>query len=171
MATSTSIQYLETSGVSVSGAVVQNGANVMNRRTVEVFLTETAITAGQLVSLDIAAAKTTLDSTGGLSSATVITSLFTTLARKAVVGVALESVTGTAASPQPIKVVIRGPVPMNCVAVVALGDTLCADTAAASAGLAMVTTGAILNPPLAYAMVANAVGAGTNLCYFFGLGS
>jgi len=170
MATSTSIQYLETSGVSVSGAVVQNGAAVMNRRTVEVFLTETAITAGQLVSLDIAAAKTTLDSSGGLSSATVISSAFTTLARKAIVGVALESVTGTATSPQPIKVVIRGPVGIACVAVVALGDTLCSDTAG-GAGLAMVTTGAILNPPLAYAMVANAVGAGTNLCYFFGIGS
>ena len=78
--------------------------------------------------------------------------------------------TGTATAPQPIEVVIRGPAPIACVAVVALGDALCADTAGGT-GLAMVTTGAILNPPIAYAMVANAVGAGTNLCYVFGLGS
>ena len=170
MATSTSLQYLETTTNLAAGGTTQVGANVMNRRTVETFLTETAITAGQLVSIDIAAAKTTLDTSGGLSAATVIASIFTTTSRKAVIGVALKSVTGTATSPQPIEVVIRGPAPINCVAVVALGDTLCADTAGGT-GLAMVTTGAILNPPIAYAMVANAVGAGTNLCYVFGLAS
>jgi len=132
MATTTILQYLEGAGVSASGAVVQNGNSPLNRQQVETFLTETAITKGQLVSLD--AAKLSTDSSGGLTSLTVITADFNSSpVRKIVVGVALESVTGTATSPQPIKVCIRGVVTgVATTGATAVGQTLILDSGGAA---------------------------------------
>lgn len=175
MATTTILQYLESAGVSVSGAVVQNGNSPLNRRQVETFLTETAITAGQLVSID--AAKLATDASGGLTSLTVITADFNSApVRKVVVGVALESVTGTATSPQPVKVCIRGVVSgVLTTGVTAVGDTLILDAAGAAgtaaaqpvsvneAGAAVVPLG----PAIGYALTIAA--AGTCTAYIRGL--
>ena len=52
MATSTLIQYLETSQVTGLGVSVPVGAGAMNRSQTETFLAASAITAGDFVSLD-----------------------------------------------------------------------------------------------------------------------
>jgi hypothetical protein len=169
MATTTILQYLDGAGVSASGAVVQNGNSPLNRQQVETFLTETAITKGQLVSLD--AAKLSTDSSGGLTSLTVITADFNSApVRKIVVGVALESVTGTATSPQPVKVCIRGVVTgVVTTGVTAVGSTLILDSAggagACQAQPAQVDEGGAaivpLGPPIGYALTVAAAGACT----------
>jgi len=152
MATSTLLQYLETSGVSVSGAVVQNGVTPSNRLQTETFLTETAITAGQLVAVDTA--KLATDASGGLTAATVITADFNSApVRKIVVGVAAESVTGTATAPAFVKVIVRGPasaVPLATVGC-AVGDPVVLDTAGGT-GACMVNTAANIGHVVGYAL-------------------
>lgn len=169
MATTTILQYLESAGVSASGAVVQNGVSPLNRRQVETFLTETAITAGQLVAID--AAKLATDASGGLTSLTVITADFNSApVRKVVVGVALQSVTGTATSPQPIQVCVRGVVTgVVTTGVTAVGDTLILDSAggagACQAQPASVNEGGAatvpLGPAIGYALTVAAAGTCT----------
>ena len=152
MATQTLLQYLDTAGVSVSGAVTQFGLSPSNRQQFETFNTETAITKGQLVSVDVA--KMATDASGGLTAATVITSDFNSATvQKIVVGVAAESVTGTATSPQPVKVIVRGPasaVPLATVGC-AVGDPLVLDTAGA-AGSIMLNTAANIGHVIGYAL-------------------
>lgn len=171
MATSTLIQYLESSGVSISGATVQNGLSASNRQQFETFLCESAITKGQLVAVDVTAAKLVTDPTGGLSAATVITADFNAAGtvQKIVVGVAAESVTGTATSPQFVKVVVRGPASsVPVIAATAVGDPLTLDTAGA-AGSAQVAGAANTVHVFAYAMTSTA-GAGSVVAYVLGTG-
>ena len=176
MATTTLIQYLESTGKSVTtGADTQLGNSPLNRQQVETFLTETAITKGQLVALD--GAKIVTDASGGLTSLTVITADFDSApVRKMVVGVALEAVTGTATSPQPIKVCIRGVVTgVVTTGATAVGQTLILDSAGGAgaclgqavsvneAGIAVVPLG----PAIGYALTIAA--AGTCTAYVRGL--
>jgi hypothetical protein len=153
MSTSTSIQYLETTGKSVTtGADVQLGLSPLNRLQTEIFLCETAITKGQLVAVDVA--KMATDTTGGLTAVTVIAADFNAATvQKIVVGVAAEAVTGTATSPQPVKVVIRGPasaVPLVTVGCT-VGDPLVLDTAGGT-GSCMVNTAANIGHVVGYAL-------------------
>lgn len=171
MATSTLVQYLETSGVSVSGAVTQVGVAASNRIQIETFLCETAITKGNLVAIDVTAAKLVTDPTGGLSAATVITSDFNAAGtvQKIVVGIAAETVTGTAAAPAFVKVIVRGPaITVPVVAATAVGDPLTLDSAGA-AGSAQVAAAATTTHVFAYAMTSTA-GAGTLTAYVLGTG-
>ena len=101
MATSTLIQYLDKTQNTVSGGTVAVGASSSNRSESETFLTESAITKGQWVSFDIA-------QTGASKVLVVVTAPLVANGNGAVIGVALESVTGTATSPQPIRVCISG---------------------------------------------------------------
>jgi hypothetical protein len=153
MATSTLIQYLETTGKSVTtGADTQLGTSPLNRLQTETFLCETAITAGQLVAVNVV--KMSTDTSGGLTAVTVITADFNAATvQKIVVGVAAESVTGTATSPQPIKVIVRGPataVPLATVGC-AVGDPLVLDTAGGT-GACMVNTAANIGHVVGYAL-------------------
>ena len=169
MATSTLLQYLDTAGVSVSGAVTQFGLSPSNRQQFETFNTETAITKGQLVAVDVV--KMSTDATGGLTAATVIAADFNSATvQKIVVGVAAESVTGTATSPQPVKVIVRGPasaVPLVTVGC-AVGDPLVLDTAGA-AGSCMVNTAATTLHVFGYALETVAA-AGNIRVYVLGTG-
>jgi hypothetical protein len=169
MATQTLLQYLDTAGVSVSGAVTQFGLSPSNRQQFETFNTETAITKGQLVAVDVV--KMSTDATGGLTAATVITADFNSATvQKIVVGVAAESVTGTATSPQPVKVIVRGPassVPLVTVGC-AVGDPLVLDTAG-GAGSCMVNTAANIGHVFAYALETVAA-AGNIRVYVLGTG-
>lgn len=169
MATTTILQYLETSAVSASGAAVQLGNSPLNRQQSETFLCETAITKGQLVALD--GAKLATDSSGGMTSATVITADFNSApVRKMVVGVAAESVTGTATNPQPVKVIVRGVVTgVVTTGATAVGQTIILDSAGGAGacqgqptqvdegGAAIVPLG----PALGYALTVAAAGACT----------
>lgn len=170
MATTTSLQYLESTGKSVTtGGDVQLGSEFLNRRQTEIFLTETAIVRGQLVSLD--AAKIATDASGGLSTLTVITADFNSApVRKIVVGVAVETVTGTATSPQPVKVCIRGVVTgVVTTGVTAVGQTLILDAAggagACQGQAAQVDEGGAaiipLGPAIGYALTVAAAGVCT----------
>jgi len=176
MATTTILQYLDNTGKSVTtGADVQLGNSPLNRQQVETFLTETAITKGQLVALD--GAKLATDPSGGLTSLTVITADFDSApVRKMVVGVALEAVTGTATSPQPIKVCIRGVVAgVVTTGATVVGQTLILDAGGGAgacqgqavsvneAGAAVVPLG----PAIGYALTVAA--AGTCTAYVRGL--
>ncbi len=108
MATTNIVQYLNHTGKSVTtGASVELGTTPLDRIQYETFLTETAITAGQIVVADMA--KMVADPTGGYSALTVITGVGNVVTKTCVVGVAAQSVTGTATSPQPVKVIVRGP--------------------------------------------------------------
>ena len=176
MATTTILQYLDSTGKSVTtGADVQLGNSPLNRQQVETFLTETAITKGQLVALD--GAKLATDASGGLTSLTVIAADFDSVpVRKMVVGVAAEAVTGTATSPQLIKVIIRGVVTgVVTTGVTAVGQTLILDVGGATgacqgqpvsvneAGAAVIPLG----PAIGYALTIAA--AGTCTAYVRGL--
>jgi hypothetical protein len=154
MATTNILQYLESTGKSVTtGADVQLGTSPLNRLQTETFLTETAITKGQLVAVDVA--KMATDATGGLTALTVIASDFNSApVQKIVIGVAAESVTGTATSPQLIKVIQRGPassVPLVTVGC-AVGDALCLDTAGVVVGGCMVASAATFTHVIGYAL-------------------
>lgn len=108
MATTNILQYLQNTGKSVTtGASVFLGTTPLDRLQTETFLTETAIVKGQVVSVDFA--KMATDSTGGYSALTVITGVGNVVTKTCAVGVAAESVTGTATNPQPVKVIVRGP--------------------------------------------------------------
>ena len=101
MATSTLVQYLEKTQNTASGGTVAVGASSSNRSETETFLTESAITKGQWVSLD-------LGQTGASKCLVVLTAAAVAAGNASVIGVALESVTGTATAPQPIRVCISG---------------------------------------------------------------
>jgi hypothetical protein len=153
MATTSILNYLETTGKSVTtGADVQLGTSPLNRLQVETFLCETAIVKGQLVAVDVA--KMVTDTSGGLTALTIIAADFNSATvQKIVVGVAAESVTGTATSPQLVKVVIRGPatsVPLVTVGC-AIGDPLVLDTAGGTGGC-MVNTAANIGHVVGYAL-------------------
>lgn len=108
MATTNILQYLETTGKSVTtGADVQLGTAPLNRLQTETFLTETAIVKNTCVAIDMA--KMVADPTGGYSAVTVITADTGTVTKTFAVGIAQESVTGTATNPQPVRVIVRGP--------------------------------------------------------------
>jgi len=169
MATSTLVQYLNTTTNLAAGGTTQVGMSPSNRRQVETFLTRTAITAGQLVAVDVSLMAT--DASGGLTAATVITADFNSATvQKIVVGVALESVTGTSTSPQEIRVCVRGPVGAVPLATVgcAVGDPLVLDTAGA-AGSCMVNTAATIVHVFAYALETVAA-AGPIRVYVLGTG-
>ena len=177
MATNSLIQYLPHTGTSLAGATVQLGTAISDRRQVETFLCETAITAGQVLALDVT--KMVADPSGGFTAVTVVAADFNAATvQKLVVGVSLEAKTGTAGVPQPIRVVVRGPVAgVPVVAATAIGDALILDTAGA-AGSAQVQTNVIneggaavipIGTPFAYAMSLTG-GAGTVTAYVLGLG-
>lgn len=136
MATSTLVQYLEGSGFTAAGATVQNGVTPSDRKQEETFLTESAITAGQVVAVDIG--KMATDTSGGLTALTVITADYNAATvQKVVVGVAAQSVTGTATSPQPIRVIVRGPaLSVPAVGAIAAGDPVVLDPAGAAGSCA-----------------------------------
>jgi len=173
MATSTLIQYLETTGKSVTtGADVQLGVTPSNRLQVETFLCETAIVKGQLVAVDVA--KMGTDATGGLTAATVITADFLgpVPLQKIVIGVAAESVTGTATSPQPVKVIVRGPasaVPLTTAGCL-IGDALVLDITGGVAGACMINTAAIFQAHIFGYALETVAAAGPIRVYVLGCG-
>ena len=108
MATTNIVQYLNHTGKSVTtGASVELGTSPLDRLQYETFLTESAIVKGQAVSLDLS--KIAADPTGGFAALTVIAAVGNVATKKCVVGIAAQSVTGTATSPQPVTVIVRGP--------------------------------------------------------------
>ena len=129
MATTTILQYLQNTGKSVTtGASVFLGTTPLDRLQTETFLTETAVVKGQVVSVDFA--KMATDTTGGYSALTVIAGVGNVVTKTCAVGVAAESVTGTAANPQPVKVIIRGPaLAVPAVGAIAQGAPVILDTA------------------------------------------
>jgi hypothetical protein len=112
------------------------------------------------------------DTSGGLTAATVIAADYNSATvQKIVVGVALESVTGTATAPAAIRVCVRGPVGSAIVPVVAataVGDPLTLDPAGAAGSLA-VNAAATIVPVVAFSLSATA-GAGSVNAYVLGLG-
>lgn len=161
------LQYLKNTGTNGSGTSVQLGAGVSDRSQVITYLTETAITAGQIVSFDVS--KMGTDATGGFTALTVVTADYNSApVQKCVAGVALESKTGTAGSPQAIKVVVRGPartVPVT--GAVAVGDPLCLDEAGA-AGSAQVYVAASVGRVFGVALTAVG-GPGSVTAFIYGL--
>lgn len=126
MATSTLVQYLETTSNLATGGTTTLGGDISDRRQVESFLTATAITAGQWVAFDTT-------QTGAARVAVVVSAPNTfALGNPLVVGVALKSVTGTATNPLPIEVVVSGYAATAAVdnAVVAAGTALVVDNTA-----------------------------------------
>lgn len=109
MATTTILQYLQHTGKSVTtGASVELGTSPLDRKQEETFMCESAIVKGQVLALDVT--KMVSDPTGGFTALTVIAGDFNSVpVQKLVVGVASEAVTGTATSPQPVRVIVRGP--------------------------------------------------------------
>ena len=169
MATTTILQYLQHKGVSAAGASVELGTSPLDRIQTETFLTETAITAGQLVAVDVT--KMATDPTGGFTALTVIAADFNSATvQKIAVGIAQASVTGTATNPQPITVVVRGPCRASLLATVgcAVGDPLVLDTAGA-AGSLMVNTAANIGHVVCYALETVAA-AGPVKVYVLGCG-
>jgi|DEB0MinimDraft_3_1074331.scaffolds.fasta_scaffold57961_1 hypothetical protein len=173
MATSTLVQYLETTTNLASGGTTPVGTSPSDRRQFETFLTETAITAGQLVAVDVS--KMATDTSGGATAATVITADYNSApVQKIVVGVAAESVTGTATSPQPVKVVVRGPVTgVLATGVIAVGDPVILDPAGAAGTVApqFAVNAAVANlvsEAVGYALTVPA--AGTCSVYVLGKG-
>jgi len=169
MATTNILQYLQHKGTSITGASVELGTSPLDRIQTETFLTETAITAGQLVAVDVT--KMSADPTGGFTALTVVAADFNSATvQKIAVGIAQSSVTGTAGSPQPITVVVRGPCRASSLATVgcAVGDPLVLDTAGA-AGSLMVNTAANIGHVVCYALETVAA-AGPVKVYVLGCG-
>jgi len=174
MATTNILQYLVHKGTSISGASVELGTSPLDRLQTETFLTESAIVKGQVIALDVT--KMATDATGGFTALTVIAADYNSATvQKIVVGVAAESVTGTAGSPQPVKVIVRGPaLSVPVVSAVAVGDPLILDQAGAT-GSAMsqlaynAASALLVSEPFAFAMTATG-GAGTVTAYVLGKG-
>lgn len=146
MATSTLVQYLETTANLATGGTTTLGGGISNRRQVESFLTTTAITAGQWVAFDTA-------QTGAARVAVVAAAPNTfALGNPLVVGVALESVTGTATSPQPIDVVVSG-----------YAETASVANAVAAAGVALVVDATAVGQAVALAAADTANACGVSL--------
>jgi hypothetical protein len=169
MATTTILQYLQHKGVSAAGASVEYGTSPLDRIQTETFMCETAITAGQLVAVDVT--KMSSDPTGGFTALTVLAADFNSATvQKIAVGIAQSSVTGTTANPQPITVVVRGPCRASLLATVGcgVGDPLVLDTAGA-AGSLMVNTAANIGHVVCYALETVAA-AGPVKVYVLGSG-
>lgn len=135
MATSTLIQYLNTTGADG----VDIGLGVSNRRQVETFISGEAIVAGDIVALDLV--------TAGLTAGQIATQVIqasTAVDRKAVAGVALSAATGAG---EPVQVCIAGVCSANVLAM-AQGDVL---TVTATAG-SMDTITAATAPQVAVAL-------------------
>ena len=169
MATTTILQYLQHKGVSAAGTSVEYGTSPLDRIQTETFMCETAITAGQLVAVDVT--KMSSDPTGGFTALTVLAADFNSATvQKIAVGIAQSSVTGTVANPQPITVVVRGPCRASLLATVgcSVGDPLVLDTAGA-AGSLMVNTAANIGHVVCYALETVAA-AGPVKVYVLGCG-
>jgi len=162
-----SLQYLKNTGTTGTGTSVQLGAGVSDRTLVLTLLTETAITAGQVVAFDVG--KMGTDASGGFTALTVIAADFNSApVQKCVAGIALESVTGTAGSPKAIRIVARGPAKaVPVVAATAVGDPLCLDEAGA-AGSAQVYVAASVGRVFGVALSATG-GAGAVTAFIYGL--
>jgi uncharacterized protein YyaL (SSP411 family) len=135
MATSTLIQYLDTTGADGDDI----GLGVSNRRQVETFISAEAIVAGDVVALNLV----TLALTAG-ERATQIRQASTNAARTAVVGVALSAAAGAG---EKVQVCIAGVCEANVLAM-AQGDVL---TVTATAG-SMDTITAATAPQVAVAL-------------------
>lgn len=132
MATSTLIQKLDRVTDPLVAGTVGSTVGTMDRAQTEWFQTSSAITAGDWVQFDVALA--------GLSLADrvlfVKTAAATALGNPLTCGVALASVTGTAAAPKRVQVVVAGLVSSAKVAAgTAQGAPLCGAVAAAGTGL------------------------------------
>ena len=104
MSTSTLIQYLNPTQNTISGGTTPVGASSSNRSQTETFLTETAIVAGEWVQFD-------LGQTGASKVLVVEPAVAAAVGgtlNALVVGVALDTVTGTATSPATVQVVVSG---------------------------------------------------------------
>jgi len=135
MATSTLIQYLETTGADG----VDIGLGVSHRRQVETFISGEAIVAGDVVALDLVTAALTAG-----QRATQIRQASTNAARTAVVGVALSAAAGAG---EKVQVCIKGVCSANVLAM-SQGDVL---TVTATAG-SMDTIAAATAPQVAVAL-------------------
>lgn len=168
MATSTLLQYLEGTANLAAGGTTPVGVSPSDRTQAETFLCETVIAKGALVAVDVS--KMGTDASGGLTALTVVTADFNSApVQKVVVGVAAEAITGTATSPQPVKVIVRGPVSgVPVIGATAVGSPLCLDEAGA-AGAAEVYTAAKVGHIVAYALTSTG-GAGTVTAYVLGCG-
>jgi len=148
MATSTNIQYLESTAKDEFGATVQIGAGTSDRRQVETFLAGAAITAGDWVMFDTAA-------TGAARVLTVIQATFAATGRPLTVGVALNAAT---AAGQKVDVVVSGYVEnANVATATTVGQALGIITVA---GRAELNVAGALGPPCGVALE----GAASNLC-------
>jgi hypothetical protein len=149
MATSTLIQYLDKTQNTASGGTVAVGASSSNRSQTETFLTEGAIVAGDWVMFDTG-------QTGASKVLVVMQAGANGLGNPLVVGVALESVTGTVTSPQPVRVTVAGYVAAANVnnLVAAAGVALIVE--AAGIGRAVACTAADIGPPCGVSLSAPA---------------
>lgn len=132
MATSTIIQKLDRVTDPLVTGTVGSTVGTMDRSQTEWFQTSSAITAGDWVQFDVALA--------GLSLADrvlfVKTAALTATGNPLTCGVALASVTGTAAAPKRVQVVVGGLAQTAKVAAAtAQGAPLCGAVAAAGTGL------------------------------------
>jgi len=115
MATSTNIQYLNSSGVNELGATVAVGAGTSNRRQVETFIAGGAITSGDWVMFE------TTTATGSARVLTVIQATLAATGRPLTVGVAIQTV----ASGETVDVVVAGYVEgANVATAVTVGQAL-----------------------------------------------
>ena len=135
MATSTLIQYLNTTGADG----VDIGLGVSHRRQIETFISGEAIVAGDVVALDLVTAALTAG-----QRATQIRQASTNAARTAVVGVALSAAAGAG---EKVQVCIAGVCSAKVLAM-AQGDVL---TVTATAG-SMDTITAATAPQVAVAL-------------------
>lgn len=127
MATSTNIQYLESTAKDEFGATVQIGAGTSDRRQIETFLAGAAITAGDWVQFDTSA-------TGANRVLTVIQATAVALGNPLTVGVALTAAT---VAGQKVDVVVGGFVEVcNVDGAVVAGSPLTVDTTAGRAHVA-----------------------------------
>ncbi len=148
MATSTIIQYLEKSQTTATGATVDVGESASNRQQVETFLTEGNILQHQWVQFD--------RFQSGVSRILVVRDGLTVFPQgnPLVFGVALETVSGTATSPQPVRVVVGGYAEAFVDGAVVAGDALVACASASGVadafvpGTSATVCGAAFGPPV-----------------------
>ena len=131
MATSTLLQKLDRVTDPLVTGTVGSTTSTMDRAQTETFLTSSAVAAGDWVQFDVALA--------GLSLADrvlfVKTATLLALGNPLVCGVALKAVTGTAAAPARVQVVVAGLAPSARVAAATAQGAPLAVVAAAGTGL------------------------------------
>jgi len=172
MATSTIIQYLETTDAA-TGA--QLGVSPSDRRQIETFLftnpnpaggASITLVAGEVAALDVS--KMGTDASGGLTAVSVVTALVPN--QIVLVGCFAETVTASPGQTVAVRVVVRGPVVnVPCVGAVAVGAQVVID---ALGGLGTVATKAALTEsPLGVALTAApGPGGGFVTVYVWGKG-